>query len=344
MKPEPLRIGLIGAGRRMQGNYLPALFLLPDDFAVAWAHARRPEPLRAAMDPWGVAPQDVLDAAALESVDAVAMSVPIDQNAKVLGQLQAAKHRLHLFIDTPIVTSLKQARDVMPLLVGFRSVTVTEDFMNFPEWSLARSAVEEGVTGPVSDVILDGAGYYYHGLALIRSFFGFDDVRVTRRVALGGAHAVNTFEFAHGRRGRIAYPYRRFDGTMTVIGARRTISTCAGADDTRPVILLTRHRNAEGLIDRITLSGDGVERELVLDDVAAIAAMPEHDRSDLNLMRTLGLKAVFRSLRAPDINARYGLLAGLYDSIVSRRANRKSLVIDPLTYAKAGNMVKLLLR
>lgn len=339
-----MRIGVIGAGRRVQGNYLPALNILSDLYQVEWVHARRPKALRAAIAPWGVAAQDRLDADSLERVDAVAISVPIDQNAAVLRQLQASKTRLHLFIDTPIVTSMRQAKELMPLLRDFKTITVTEDFMNSPEWVLARDVVNRGKIGFVSDVILDGSGYYYHALALIRSFFDRAAARTTRRMALGGEHAVNTFEFGGGRRGRIVYPYRRFDGVATIIGADATISTWSQADPTRPVITLMRHRNDAGLIDRITLKGSGFEHDQPLSDVAKIAVMPDHDRTDLNLMRTLGLATVFRSLHETQNVPRYDLMSGLYDSIVSRRANRKSLTIDPLAIAGTGTLVDWLLR
>lgn len=344
MKPEPMRIGLIGAGRRIKGNYLPALFSLKDHYRVVWAHARRPEPLREAIAPWGVVPMDTLDAEALAQVEAVALSVPIEQNANVLRQLQSAKDRLHLFIDTPMVKSLKQARELVPLLRGFRSVTVTEDFMNFPEWSFVRDVVVEGVIGEVTNVVLDGSGYYYHGLAFIRSLFDFAPVRTTRYQPLGGEHSVNTFTFADGRRGHIVYPYRRFEGTATIFGTRRTISTWPAADTSRPVIELKRHHDDCSYIRSIQLVGDGFDRTLDLPDVPGILAMPDHDRTDLNLMRTLGLRAVFRSVFDPDINARYGLMAGIYDSIVSRRANRRKFDFDPLAIAGRGTLVAALLR
>jgi hypothetical protein len=42
---------------------------------------------------------------------------------------------------------------------------------------------------------------------------------------------------------------------------------------------------------------------------------------------------VFRSLREDNLNRRYGFRNGLYDSLMSRAADKIPLLFDPTTYA-----------
>ena len=45
--------------------------------------------------------------------------------------------------------------------------------MNYPHFELMREVAAGGAIGPVHDVEMHRNGYRYHGLATIRSFFGF---------------------------------------------------------------------------------------------------------------------------------------------------------------------------
>ena len=156
MTSNALKVGIVGAGGRVKGNYLPALRLMADDFSVSWVHARNQDSLNQAMAPWGVRTIASLSPAAIDEVDVIAVSVPPTQNAVVLRKLKDASKRLHLVIDTPVAASIGQARELWPLLRSFASVTVTEDFMNFPDFALVRKAVSDGAIGPVRSVVLDG--------------------------------------------------------------------------------------------------------------------------------------------------------------------------------------------
>src|SRR5688500_9650500 len=112
MTSNALKVGIVGAGGRVKGNYLPALRLMADDFSVSWVHARNQDSLNQAMAPWGVRTIASLSPAAIDEVDVIAVSVPPTQNAVVLRKLKDASKRLHLVIDTPVAASIGQAREL----------------------------------------------------------------------------------------------------------------------------------------------------------------------------------------------------------------------------------------
>jgi hypothetical protein len=329
-----LRIGIVGAGRRVLNNYLPALSCIGEEFEVAWVHARMLDRLKASLEPWGVRPLLRITPEAIAEIDVLAVSVPIAANAPVLAQFQQDADRLRLVIDTPISGSLGQARKIWPLIKSFRSATVTEDFMNFPDFRLARDAATKGLIGKVGSVVLDGMGHYYHGLALIRSFAQFAPVRATRRTALGGDFVLSQFRLGNGLKGSILYPYRRFQGMMGVVGQRGAIITSSEsmAFMRRPesVYLLKQERGDTG-ITGVSLTGKDDRLTLELPQVARLMSLPYADKSDLNIMRSCGLMEVFRSLVADNINNTYGPRAAIYDNMTAKFATRLPLLWDPLT-------------
>src|SRR5260221_2827850 len=203
-----IRIGVIGAGRRGQGNFLPALTCLRGEFSIVWVHSRTRERLRNVASCWNVEPAEWLDDDALLSVDAVAVSVPMEQNIPVVKMLEPHAWRVTVVIDTPITQSLRDALICARLLAKFKSVLVTEDYMNFPEFELTRRAVAGNLIGRVSQVNLNGLGYRYHGLALLRSFADFAPVRSTRRRSLEGAGTEIDYRFRGGRSCCVIRPYR----------------------------------------------------------------------------------------------------------------------------------------
>ncbi len=133
---------MIGLGRRGQGNFLPALMCLRDDFAVAWAHSRTHESLRDVSSVWQVEPADRLDDVTLARVDAVG-GVGADRSEhrgaeEARGRMPS---RLTVIIDTPVTQSVRDALACARLLAKFKSVTRHRGLHELPEFELARRAV-----------------------------------------------------------------------------------------------------------------------------------------------------------------------------------------------------------
>jgi hypothetical protein len=333
----PTRIGVIGIGRRGQGNFLPALACLRGEFSIAWIHSRTREHLRKVSSCWNVEPAERLDDDTLRGVNAVAVSVPIEQNIPVLKMLEPHASRLTVVIDTPITQSLRDALTCAKLLAKFKSVLVTEDYMNFPEFELARRAVAGDLIGRVSRINLNGLGYRYHGLALLRSFADFAPVRSTRRRSLEGAATAIDYRFRGGLFGCVTGPYRRDSGDFSIEGENGTIAAFPGGQPHDVQQGTSRHMmrfdRVDGVLASVSLESGASRHEISLPEIGMLIGLPFADKSEINLKRSWGLMQVFMSLREDNLNRRYGFRNALYDSLISRAADKLPLLFDPTTYA-----------
>jgi len=342
-KPR-LRTLIVGAGRRVQNNFLPALRCLERDFEVVGLHSRTAERFLPVAERWSIPPVHQLSAVDLSGIDVVAISVPTAQNAAVLRQLVPHAGNLSIVVDTPVAWRPKQLAEIVPLLRQFKRVVVTEDYMNFPQFALLRRAVLDGLIGTLRGVTLYNVGYQYHGLALIRSFKGFPRARRTWQHKVGTFTNVVGYDFGNDYRAMVVGPYRRHtSGGITLEGSNGILTefpgdAVVGEAGKTPVYTLTARRKND-LIDGFFIDGTERKYETDLPDIKKMAAMDFQDKSDLNLLRGCGLIEVFNSLgEDPNINQAYGFKNALYDSFISRAAAKGLLPIDPLAWFGADIM------
>ena len=328
----PLRVLLVGAGRRVQNNYLPILRYLDDQFDVRGIHSRTQERLNDVARRWDVPAVPSLATVEPGAFDVVAISVPTSQNANVLRQLLSQAADLHLVIDTPVVANPKEHREIAPLLNRFKSVTVTEDYMNFPPFTLLRQFAAAGHIGPIRSLVLNQIGFLYHGLALIRSFVGFGPVLNATRHPIGGDAWVVSYEFRDEFRASVIGPYRRHTaGGLTLEGTHGIVTEFAADLDAakKPAFLL--RPSIDGALSGYEIVGTDFRRSVDLPAIRALRAMAFEDKSDLNLLRSCGLGDVFRSIaHERNLNNLYGVANAFYDGFVSRRATAGIEPLDPL--------------
>jgi hypothetical protein len=328
------RVLLIGAGRRIQNNFLPALRCMSDQFEVAGIHARTAATLVPVAERWGVPAVLSLDRVDFDGVDAVAVSVPTQQNPVVLNALAARAPKLTLLIDTPVAWSRPELRAVVPAMARFARVVVTEDYMNFPHFDLIRRTVNDGLVGKPTAITLYNSGFLYHGLALIRSLGGFQRAVRTWRQAAGSLGTNVTYGFANGFRGMLVGPYRRHVVGLTLEGTTGVITEfptdkLLGTANGRTVYQLKQLRAGDTLTG-YEIEGAGAAYRMDLPQLAAMRGLAFPDQSDINMLRGCGLMSVFQSLRDPaNINRGYGAENALYDSFVSRLAEKWSIPFDP---------------
>lgn len=333
-----LKVLVIGAGRRVQGNFLPVLQALRDDFDVMGIHSRTYSRLKPVADAWNVPAVASLADIDLSAVDVVALSVPTGQNAAVLRTLAPHAAHLKLVIDTPIAWNRQELKATAPLLDRFSQVVVTEDYMNFPTFELLRSAVQQGWVGRPQALVLNNTGYLYHGLALIRSFVGFEPVVRTWRRNVGAMTHLVGYRFRNGFEAAVIGPYRGHStGGLSLEGSAGVITEFESdfrfaQPGQRPFYRLSLERE-DGRLTGCRIEGNGRLMRLEPAELKAMQAMPFEDKSDLNLLRGCGLANVFRSLREPDnLNASYGVRNAFYDGFVSRLADRGRFPFDPFTW------------
>lgn len=344
-----LRVLMVGAGRRVKNNFLPVLRCLSDQFEVVGVHARTAANLLPVAERWNVPAVHHLNDVDWTKVDVVAISVPTAQNAAVMRQLLPHASRLRLVLDTPIAWNLKELSECGPLMRQFRQVLVAEDYMNFPAFTLLRKFVADGLVGTPKAVTMYNIGYYYHGLALIRSFAQFAPVWRSSRQKAGSFTGNILYCLKGGFRACVIGPYRQHcNGGIMLEGDKGIITEVAadadfGKANGRPVHHLAKTLD-NGLFCGYTLTdaSGNVLHTLDLAHVRRMRDMPFDDMSDLNLSRGCGLIEVFRALLDDsNINNRYGLEHALYDSFVSRLATRGLLPVDLLVLAGRNVMLPL---
>jgi hypothetical protein len=333
------RVLIIGAGFRAANNFLPALRLCAESFEVVGILARSTERSEPLGKLWDVPVYRSLAEVDPRGVDTVAVTVPTNQNAAVLSALLAWNKDVSLTIDTPIAWNFGEYRALLPLLLRFKAVVVAEDFMNFPQFELARTAVRSGLCGRVRSVTLFNTGYRYHGLALLRSFTDFAPVLTSWRFQLGGYSSVVAFRFSGGMVGYIVGPYRQVVTGGILVEGDSAIVTQA-AEDVQFTTLGSRKlyhlasSSEPGREDAFVLEGSDLR--LATPEFSAMSAMPFEDRTPLNVYKNVGLTRIFRSLIVPDaLNRPYGFQNALYDSFASRFAFGGRLRFDPL--ARVGS-------
>ncbi len=337
------RVFLVGAGRRIQNNFLPALVCLSNSFDICGIHSRTATSLKKVADAWQVPAIYNIADFDFSEVDTIAVSVPTAQNAVVLRQLEPNAQNLDLVIDTPIAWNTLEHAEIAPLIPKFRSVTVTEDYMNFPRFALMRQAAKSGLIGELRSLTLYNIGYFYHGLALIRSFVGFGLVKETWSKKIAEDASATGYEFEGGFRATVVGPYRRHTtGGVLLEGTTGFISEF-------PFDLQALNPVKQGyLLSEVTTDGQltgfeicgksGQACSVDLNDMRRMRAMQFADKSDLNLERGCGLISIFQSvLGVHNINWNYRAADAFYDGFVSRRAEAGEMPVDPFnTFGNAS--------
>ena len=343
------RILIIGAGRRVQNNFLPALHCLRDRFEIAGVHSRTTENLLDVTRRWGVKAERSLDNVDWSDIQIVALSVPVSQNVDVMNRLLPYANRLALVIDTPVANTLAELADCERLLPKFAKVLVTEDYMNFPLFSLLRDVARDNVLGEPVAATLFNIGYLFHGLALVRSFAGFAPISRCHTERVGRFATNVTYQLRGGFKGCVVGPYRpNNNGGILLEGTEGVISEVAGDArwgnlERRPYYLVRRMLEAGQLVGyQIEDSGGQPLRTVDLPALREMRTLPFADKSELNLCRGRGLMDVFLALLESDnINNSYGFENALYDSFVSRLAHQGRLPYGALSLLR-GNVMTLL--
>ena len=308
---------VVGAGRRMRNNFLPAFSLLSERLGEVGVWSRDPRHAAEAAAPWGLEVINDLDAA-LATADVVVVSVTTSAVPQILARLAHHAPRLSLVLDTPVFGSIKHLGS-LPRLRRFRRVVVAEDYAQFPQWQLARTVVRSGAIGAVRHVELRHSGFRYHGLALARSLYDYPFARGAR----AGRDGI-TFRFGRGRGARIVEPYDQRRGSTLIWGSAGVI-THGGPVEESDLAQLDLRFDEAGDPPRFRLG----DHYLELPAVPALLAAPTPDPSVFNALKTCGLLRVLEGLWARTEPA-YDYRQALYDHLTTAWLRHAPGVVDPL--------------
>ena len=197
---EPIRIAILGTGKRSFGFYGNILRDLPDVQLVSvWG--RSTDSARRLGESLGVPWYTELDKLTRETAPQIGI-VSVAYSANGEAGLMAVEHGLHVLLETPIAHKLREA-DAIINAARQRNlkIEIAEQFYRRPLEQIKLALIASGLFGRVHTSFNDFAGHGYHGVSVMRSYLGFDakPVRVTgavRDYSLGAYYSrlANNFE------------------------------------------------------------------------------------------------------------------------------------------------------
>jgi predicted dehydrogenase len=151
---KKINIGMIGCGIAANILHWPALKTLQDDFSITAVCNHTPEKAtsfaRLVGDTYNKEIPVYLnykELLALETVDAVAVILPIDLNYEVCRA--AAEAGKHIMVEKPIAVNIEEAKQLLALEKEFPELTmmVAENFRYRPVYETLKEAIQKGQIG-----------------------------------------------------------------------------------------------------------------------------------------------------------------------------------------------------
>ncbi|MCE7986519.1 MAG: gfo/Idh/MocA family oxidoreductase [Caldilinea sp. CFX5] len=170
----PLRVAIIGTGRRSDYLYGPILQALPHAVELVSVWGRSAESAKRLGESLGVPAYTDLAQLMRETAPVIGIvSVNYHSNGQV--GLMAVEHGLHVLLETPIAHKLSEADAIIAAAQqrGLK-IEVAEQFHRRPLEQIKLKLIEAGLFGRVYSSFNDFAGHGYHGVSVMRSYLGFD--------------------------------------------------------------------------------------------------------------------------------------------------------------------------
>ncbi len=170
----PLRVALIGTGRRADYLYGPLVQALPETVTLVAVWGRSNDSARRLGESLGVPWYTDLDQLVREAApDLGIVSVNYGANGQVA--LMAIEAGLHLLLETPIAHKLSEADAIIAAAQARgRKIEIAEQFHRRPLEQIKLALLATPLFGRVYSSFSDFAGHGYHGISVMRSYIGFD--------------------------------------------------------------------------------------------------------------------------------------------------------------------------
>ena len=150
---------IIGAGKRISLDVLPALESLHDSFVIKGLYSRHFTAMFGSDRQYDVLPLNKLSEGELRGVRFICSAVPPRSVTQVLKDLPSIDKDTELIIDTPVVLP----RSVRQMLGRFKRVHIAEDSIFLPWISVVKQLPQIRKIDCVQSV------YRYHGVALLKT-------------------------------------------------------------------------------------------------------------------------------------------------------------------------------
>ena len=315
-----MNVLLIGSGRRIRNNFIPALLCLTDTHKICGLYSPTKIHRETVCDKWQISPVSSLTDYSFEAVDVIVVSVSITAVTEVLNKIIDKARNKTLVLDTPVFSSLNDFRMAIKLNT-FKKVLVTEDYIGFPPFKIMRDYADKGTLGKIKTVELFQTGFQYHGLALIRSFINLRKVKSIKKVKNAVEGFTLIFSFPGQLHGYLVHPYKRLNGWAYITGSAGSIIYDPGKlfDYSKdPNVMKLNYQKDQD--DHVIFLVDNVPvaTQLQAHCFQKIQQLDIEDKSDFNTFKTCGLLDILRATEGEAIPNHYSLSQALYDSAIAK--------------------------
>jgi predicted dehydrogenase len=182
--PTPIRVAIIGTGKRSSYLYAPLLQGLRDEVELVGVWGRSDHSARSLGEALGVPWYTDIHKLVSETAPEIGIvSVAYAANGEI--GLMAVESGLHVLLETPIAHKLSEADAIIAAAQARHlKIEVAEQFHRRPLEQIKLKLIQMGLFGRVYASFNDFAGHGYHGVSVMRSYLGFDakPIRVTGSV------------------------------------------------------------------------------------------------------------------------------------------------------------------
>lgn len=174
MSPEPLRLAIIGTGRRSDYLYRQIIQGMAGEVELVSVWGRSANSAKNLGESLGVPWYTDLERLVRETAPVIGIvTVTYAANGEV-GRM-AVEAGLNVLLETPIAHRLSEADAIIAAAQerGLK-IEVSEQFHRRPLEQIKLKLIEAGIFGKVYSSFNDFAGHGYHGVSVMRSYLGFD--------------------------------------------------------------------------------------------------------------------------------------------------------------------------
>ena len=171
---QPVRVAILGPGRRSTNLYGPLVKALPEEVQLVGVWGRSPESSQRLGEALAVPWYTDLDRLVRETAPQIGV-VSVTPAANGAVGLMAVEAGLNVLLETPIAQKLSEADAIIRAAEQRHlKVEVAEQYHRRPIEQIKLKLIAAGLFGRVYTSFNDFAGHGYHGMSLIRAYLGFD--------------------------------------------------------------------------------------------------------------------------------------------------------------------------
>lgn len=169
-----LRIGIIGAGRRIRDTHLPVLKALESHFEIVGVWSRSRSSREALAKEIGVKAFPNIESLVSDArIDAALVSVSYQANGEIA--IETSSFGIPMFLETPFAPNLVQAKELFDQIEKTQGlVEVGEQNPFKPQVEIIELLLDSGVVGELQVAQSDLLSQGYHGISVARRHIGFD--------------------------------------------------------------------------------------------------------------------------------------------------------------------------